>query len=117
MNEDGKPDIVVTNQNGTGNCAGGCAAVLLGNGDGTFQSAVVYETGGYVVMSMAIADVSLDGKPDLVLVNLCDSQIDCETYTGSASVSVLLGNGDGTFQSAVDYSSGGSMPCWWQSQT
>ena len=35
---------------------------------------------------MAVADVNGDGKPDLVVAN-----------DGSNTVSVLLGNGDGTF--------------------
>ena len=45
--------------------------------------------------SVAIGDMSGDGKPDLVATNL----------TGN-TVSVLLGNGDGTFQAKVDYGTG-----------
>ena len=46
--------------------------------------------------SVAVADVNGDGKLDLVVTN-----------DGSSNVSVLLGNGDGTFKAAVSYNSGG----------
>jgi Bacterial Ig-like domain (group 3)/FG-GAP-like repeat len=106
VNGDGKPDIVVVNQ-----CATNFASsVLLGNGDGTFQTAVTYDsgginTGGISTMSLAIADVNADGHPDLVVVNRCGSTNNF--CTGHATVSVLRGNGDGTFQSAVTYDTGG----------
>jgi hypothetical protein len=100
VNGDGKRDLVVAN------CGAGCfdgigtVGVLLGNGDGTFQTAVTYGTGGVGADSVRIADVNGDGKPDLVVANLCPS---CP----NGSVGVLLGNGDGTFQTAVAYGSGG----------
>ncbi len=45
--------------------------------------------------SVAIGDVSGDGKPDLVTAN-----------SFSNTVSILLGNGDGTFGAKVDYGTG-----------
>ena len=45
--------------------------VLLGNGDGTFQTAVTYGSGGYYAYSVAVADVNGDGKPDLLVANYC----------------------------------------------
>src|SRR5204863_2642248 len=50
--------------------------------------------------SVAVADFNRDGKPDLVTANQGSSP----SYAGS--VSVLLGNGDGTFQPARDYAAG-----------
>ena len=97
VNGDGKPDLVVANANGD------TVGVLLGNGDGTFQTAVTYRLGGYHATSVVVADVNGDGKPDL-LVASCGSGSNCANGT----VSVLLGNGDGTFQTAVGYASGGS---------
>jgi Bacterial Ig-like domain (group 3)/FG-GAP-like repeat/FG-GAP repeat len=109
VNGDGKPDLIVAN---CGNrCAGGGAvavvAVLLGNGDGTFQSAVAYGSGGDATGSVAVADVNGDGKPDLLAANQCADTGDCG---GDGTVSVLLGNGDGTFRTAVAYDSGGNQP-------
>jgi hypothetical protein len=94
VNEDGKPDLIVANQ--CVSCASGTVAVLLGNGDGTFQKAMTFSSGGYRAFSVAVADVNLDGRPDLIVANY-----------GSNNVGVLLGNGNGTFRAAVTYGSGG----------
>ncbi len=45
--------------------------------------------------SVAVGDFNGDGKPDLAVANY-----------GDGTVSVLLGNGDGTFQAAVSYGAG-----------
>ncbi len=103
VNGDGKPHLVLANQCvASGNCANGTVGVLLGNGDGTFRTAIAYSSGGQYPTSVAVADVNGDGKPDLLVANY---------YAGNGSqngsVSVLLGNGDGTFRSPVSYGSGG----------
>ena len=104
VNGDGKPDLVVSNECiSNNNCANGSVAVLLGNGDGTFQAAPAYGSGGQGAQSVAVEDVNGDGKPDLIVANVCISNNNC----ANGSVSVLLGNGDGTFKAAVSYGSGG----------
>jgi len=89
FNRDGKLDLVVTD------FINSAVRVLLGNGDGTFESPVRYPVASRA-MNVAVADLRNDGKLDLVV----------PTWAGYANdpVSVLLGNGDGTFQPAVSYS-------------
>src|SRR5712671_2252019 len=64
-----------------------------------FRPAVLYFSGGTYPISIVVADVNNDGKPDLLLVNIA-----------SNNLGVLLGNGDGTFQAVVTYASGGQSP-------
>ena len=77
-----------------------------------FASAVTYSSGGYSPTSVAVADVNGDGKPDLVVANLCVSSDKCP----NGSVSVLLGNGDDTFNRPSATILAVSMPSRWQSQ-
>ena len=107
VNRDGKPDIVLASR--CENCSGG-VGVLLGNGDGTFQAVVSYGSGGYEPTSIAVGDVNGDGKPDLLVANYCAENDEGDNCPNAGSVGVLLGNGDGTFQLAVSYSSGGYNP-------
>src|SRR5262249_36766920 len=70
----------------------------LGQANGTFGAAAAYETGaGSRPTGLAIADLNADGKPDVVTANL-----------GTNDVSVLLGNGDGTFGPALHFATGPS---------
>ena len=103
VNGDGKADLIVANGCQSANqCANGTIGVLLGNGDGTFQAAQSYSSGGVVASSVAIADLNKDGHADLVVANQC-----LDSSCASGGVSVLLGNGNGTFQTAQTYASGG----------
>jgi hypothetical protein len=107
VNGDGRVDLVVSNcdPSGSGGCGfvrNGVVGVLLGNGDGTFQPAAIYDSGGNLASSVAVADVDGDSKPDIIVTHVC-ATTGCEKNAG---VSVLLGNGDGTFKKAVTYNSG-----------
>jgi VCBS repeat protein len=99
VNGDGKADIFVANGNQQ-NGSNGSVGVLLGNGNGTFQPAVTYDSGAAFADSVVVADVNGDGKPDIIVANT-------GTDNGDGSVGVLLGNGDGTFRAAATYDSGG----------
>ncbi|HTR22741.1 MAG TPA: FG-GAP-like repeat-containing protein [Terriglobales bacterium] len=104
LNADGFADVVVANQCvSKSNCNNGGVAVLLGNGNGTLRSATTYNSGGYSALSVAIADVNGDGRPDILATSLCADANNCI----DGIVGVLISNGSGTFKSAVAYSSVG----------
>jgi hypothetical protein len=93
FNGDGKLDLVVTN------AFSNTVGIMPGNGDGTFQPEVDYRTDNAPV-GVAVADFNGDGKLDLVTSNL--------GFGTTSTVSVFLGNGDGTFQAHADYVTGRS---------
>ena len=73
-------------------------SVLLGNGDGTFQPAKFYAA-GIDPAAIVAGDFNGDGRLDLAVAGF-------DLSTGAGEISVLLGNGDGTFQPAVQYAVG-----------
>jgi len=103
VNEDGRPDVVTANQEMYGTESS--VSVLLGNGDGTLQPGTVFDSGGVSAYSVAVADVNHDGHFDLLVANGCASGTNC---SAEGVLAVLLGNGDGTFQAATGYNTGGS---------
>ncbi|HEX9243934.1 MAG TPA: FG-GAP-like repeat-containing protein [Anaeromyxobacter sp.] len=88
LDRDGTLDLVVAN------VASDSVSVLLGNGDGTFQTARVVFT-GVSPMTVAIADLNDDGRPDLVVAEQ------------GGTIGVLLGMGHGTFQPWIGFPAGG----------
>lgn len=96
FNGDGKLDLVVTGVAGSDR-----VSILLGNGNGTFQSAVPYVVGNYPT-SVAVADFNGDGKLDLAVAH----GIYCCGPAADNGIAILLGNGDGTFQTAMQSDAG-----------
>ena len=91
LNGGGNLDLVIAIE-GADEFGEGELAVLLGNGDGSFRSPVYYPA-GQNAMSVALADLNGDGKLDAAVAD--------ENCCAQNSLSVLLGNGDGTFRRAV----------------
>jgi Flp pilus assembly secretin CpaC len=86
FNSDGNLDLAIVNQT-TNN-----VTILLGNGNATFSLATGSPFAvGKSPVAIASADLNGDSHPDLVVVNQTDN-----------TISVLLGNGDGTFTSALN---------------
>jgi tetratricopeptide (TPR) repeat protein len=84
FNSDGNLDLAIANQTTND------VAILLGNGSGSFSLATGSPfTVGQSPVAIASTDLNLDSHPDLAIVNQVDN-----------TVSVVLGNGDGTFTSA-----------------
>lgn len=91
FNNDGKLDVALAN--------GGAVVVALGNGDGTFQAPASYSVSTNAA-SIATADFNQDGHLDLVA---------SDATSGARGTSVLLGAGNGTFQSPQTYNVGSGM--------
>lgn len=89
LNRDGKQDVVVV--------AYQAVQVWLGAGDGSCLRVGQYEAGTVMPGRVAIADVNADGNPDVVV-----------PLPQADSVSVLLGNGDGTFTPGIGFATGDS---------
>jgi hypothetical protein len=79
LNGDGIPDLVLSDQGSSQ------ISVLLGNGDGTYQTALNTSVGSGT-SAITAGDFNNDGKPDLAVIGITD-----------AVVHILLGSGDGTF--------------------
>jgi len=87
FNGDGKLDLAVCNS------AKNTVTILLGNGDGTFTTAPGSPIAvGNQPWAIVSGDFNDDGNLDLAIVNNATS--------GNGSVTLLLGNGDGTFTQA-----------------
>ncbi len=92
VNGDSVLDMAVANDGDSE--ASGEVSVLLGNGDGSFQTQQRVAA-GYQPFSVALGDVNGDRLLDLAVANV-----------GSEDVSVLLGNGDGSFQPQQRFAAG-----------
>ncbi len=87
LNGDGIPDFLISDSPGV--------RIFLGNGDGSFRPAGLIAFFNVGVANPALGDFNHDGKLDLAVASYTTNQ-----------VQVLLGNGDGTFDSPVSYDSG-----------
>jgi hypothetical protein len=95
LNRDGRPDLVTANHKSNNP---GTVSVLLNKGDGTFGPATFFAAGPHPT-KITVVDFNGDGRPDVAVTNQA-------TSSGQATVSVLLGNGDGSLQPPVSYAAG-----------
>ena len=96
LNGDGRPDVIVSNFNDN------TVSVLIANVDGSYQPHVDYQVGTNPI-AVTAGDMNNDGKIDVIVVNNNCPGTSC---TSNGSISVLLGNGDGTLQTHIDQTVG-----------
>jgi hypothetical protein len=95
FNGDGRLDLAATNE------ADNTVSILLGIEGGRFAAQATYPAGSSPT-GLVTGDFNGDGKLDLALMDSCGS---CGVSPNL--VSILLGNGDGSFRAAGTYASGG----------
>jgi hypothetical protein len=95
FNGDGRPDLATANLFDESGDLPGSVSILLGQGDGTFQlaQAIVLRMSP---RRMTVGDFNGDGRPDLATANI-------DFLTPGHSISILVGQGNGTFQAAQDF--------------
>jgi uncharacterized protein (TIGR03437 family) len=92
FNGDKHADLAVANLNAAS------VYVLLGKGDGTFQPATSLAA-GRGAFAVTLGDFNSDGKLDIAVANNFEVPLQND-------VSLLLGNGDGTFRAAIPLGAG-----------
>ena len=92
FNGDGKKDMVTTVQTYVNNASVISISAVLGNGNGTFQPAVLTAVSNED--PILVGDVNGDGKDDVLQVH---------PFSGPSTVDVWLSNGDGTFTAGQSY--------------
>ena len=95
FNRDNRLDVAATAQ------VRDSVSVYLGNGDGTFRTHLDFATAGDS-RGLTVGDFNGDGSPDLAVGNFY------RLVANVTEVSILLGNGDGTFRTPVRYPVGHS---------
>jgi hypothetical protein len=98
FNGDGIPDLATANAS----FSNGTVSVLLGKGDGAFGAATTYSVGIFATTLIA-GDFNNDGVLDIAVANE-----NASTDESDGSVTILLGNGDGTFQKGINTAISGS---------
>ena len=94
LNHDGHLDVITANTDTND------ISVLLGNGDGTFEAAQSFAAGAGPT-GLVVGDFNADGRLDVAVADGGNGTSDLQ------GVSILLGNGDGTFHSTGFYPTGG----------
>ncbi|MDH4156258.1 MAG: FG-GAP-like repeat-containing protein [candidate division Zixibacteria bacterium] len=91
FDQDGDEDLAIANMKPSGWRCGYSSgvAIIMNNGDGTYEQAVVYSA-GYDPRDIAALDIDTDGDDDLVVVS-------------GDSVIVLFNSGLGTFGTTTSY--------------
>ena len=114
VNRDGILDLVVAA--GTATSGGGVSEsvtlqVFLGNGDCTFRAGFSANESGAVTPGLALADLHGTGTLDLIEEHVIPARL--ALPISNISVTLRVGNGDGTFQNPVPLAMPSGLSPWW----
>ena len=102
LNDDGNPDLIVGFFGNISPKTNGGFAVLLSNGDGSFQTPTIIQTPNVGIYGLSLVDVNHDGKLDIEALE--------QSLTGpSVTVGIFLGKGDGAFSTGKTYATTGNV--------
>jgi len=104
----GQPDLAITNS------ADNTVTILLANGGGTYRLGSTISLPGLFPTQIVAADFNGDGKMDLAVLNTCGAApglcFPQAAPQGPGTVTILLGNGDGTFTVSPATLTAGNVP-------
>jgi FG-GAP-like repeat/Putative Ig domain/RTX calcium-binding nonapeptide repeat (4 copies) len=103
FNGDGKPDLVVANR------YNGKIEVFAGNADGAFANtaAYTYTVAGVHPDAIAVADLTGDGKPDIIVTSYGKPYQNAKNMGAAGTISVLLNNSS---HGTISFVKAGSSP-------
>ena len=115
VNRDGIPDLVVAagtaTSSGTSLSESGTLEIFLGNGDCTFKAGFTANESGAATPGLALADLHGTGTLDLIEEHLIPARLSLPV--SNISVTIRVGNGDGTFQNPVPLAMPSGLSPWW----
>ncbi len=101
LNADNKADLLTVNVTGFNPAGNQTLSFFAGNGDGTFKPGLTSGVG--YGRNLVVADFNDDGKLDVAFASEFDPDLSYAGHQYLTNLSVLMGNGDGTFKAQTNY--------------
>ena len=109
FNGDGIPDAVLLMTTDFSSTIDPAAYLLVGRGDGGFQTPSKMNLGNTSPLGVAAADFNGDGKPDLAVLAGNTANLGALNFASSETLTIELGDGKGSFTAGATYPWAGSI--------